>query len=80
MKNILTETERNFLKAQHRQERDKRICYRINAILLYDDGWSISQIAEALLLSENTIRQHIHDYNERAKLKPENGGSSYSSF
>lgn len=76
MQNFLSHSERNKLKALHKQERDKRICYRINAVLLYDKGWTHSQIADALLLSDETVRQHIKDYQVTQKLKPENGGSS----
>ncbi len=76
MRNFLTDDERNTLRAQHKQERDKRICYRINAVLLYDKGWTLMQIAEALLISDDAIRQHIRDYKEERKLKPDNGGSS----
>jgi len=75
MRNILTDYERNNLLAQHKKERDKRICDRIKAVLLYDKGWTLMQIAEALLLSDDAIRQHIRDYKESKKLKPENGGS-----
>jgi len=48
--NFLTEQERSQLKLQHKQERDKRVCDRIKAILLYDDGWSPQQIAKVLLI------------------------------
>ena len=75
MNNFLSTGERENLKAQHKKERDKRICYRINAVLLADMGWSNQQIAEALLLSDESIRQHIQDYQEIRKIKPENGGS-----
>lgn len=44
-------------------------------MLLFDKGWSIASIAEALLLSEDAIREHINEYRESKKLKPENGGS-----
>lgn len=44
-------------------------------MLLFDKGWSIAAIAEALLLSEDAIRDHITEYRESKKLKPENGGS-----
>ncbi|MBM3191514.1 MAG: IS630 family transposase, partial [Chlamydiae bacterium] len=37
---FLTEVEREQLKLQHKRERDKRICDRIKALLLYDEGWS----------------------------------------
>ena len=51
MQNFLSQEEREKLKAQHKKERDKRVCYRINAVLLYDTGRSYQEIAEALLLS-----------------------------
>lgn len=72
---FLTETERAQLKSLHKKERDKRICDRIKAVLLYDKGWSVSAIAEALLLSDDAIREHILEYKESKKLKTENGGS-----
>lgn len=75
MKDFLTPEERNKLKVQHKQERDKRICDRIKAVLLADKGWTFQQIAEALLLSDEAVSQHLQDYLTRQKLKPENGGS-----
>lgn len=45
-------------------------------MLLFDKGWSIGAIAEDLLLSDDVIREHINEYKESRKLKPENGGSS----
>lgn len=72
---FLSDAERTQLIAQHRRERDKRICDRIKAVLLFDRGWSIASIAEALLLSEDAIRDHIAEYRDSKKLKPENGGS-----
>ena len=73
---FLSDNERAQLKAQHRRERDKRICDRIKAVLLFDKGWSIDAIAEALLLSDDAVREHISEYKESKKLKPENGGSA----
>ena len=73
---FLSDAERMQLRTQHRQERDKRICDRIKAVLLFDKGWPILSIAEALLLSEDAIRTHIAEYREAKKLKPENGGSA----
>ncbi len=71
---FLSDAERAQLKIQHRHERDGRIRDRIKAVLLFDKGWSISAIAEALLLSEDAIRDHITEYKEFKKLKPENEG------
>ena len=73
---FLSDAERSQLMAQHRRERDKRICDRIKAVLLFDKGWSIAAIEEALLLSEDAIREHITEYRDAKKLKPENEGLS----
>jgi transposase len=73
---FLSDAERAQLRAQHKQERDRRICDRIKAVLLYDKDWSIAAIAEALLLSEDAVREHIAEYRKSKKLKPENGGSA----
>jgi transposase len=75
MKFYLTDEEKISLLKQHKKERDKRICDRIKAVLLRDKGWTWMQIAEALLISEESLRQHIKDYQSSRKLKPENGGS-----
>lgn len=72
---FLSDQERAQLRAQHKRERDRRICDRIKAVLLYDKGWSIAAIAEALLLSDDAVREHITEYKNSQKLKPESGGS-----
>lgn len=72
---FLSDDERAILRTQHKRERDKRICDRIKAVLLFDKKWSIASIAEVLLLSEDAIREHISEYSESKKLKPESGGS-----
>lgn len=73
---ILTDQQRAELRAQHKLERDRRICDRIKAVLLFDKGWSNEQIAEALLLSEGTIKNHITEYQVENKLIPQGGGST----
>jgi len=75
MGNFLTDEERFQLRKQHKMERDKRICDRIKAVLLYDDDWTLMQIAEALLITDEAVRQHVKDYRTSKKLKPDNGGS-----
>ena len=73
---FLSDTDRTQLRAQHKRERDGRIRDRIKAVLLRDKGWTIPMIAEALLLSDDAIREHIYEYMTSLKLKPESGGSS----
>jgi transposase len=75
MQQGLSKEERERLKIQHKQERDKRVCDRIKAVLLRDEGWTNEEIAHVLLLTDVAVRQHLSDYQEFQKLKPENGGS-----
>lgn len=73
---ILAPEVRAQLLLQHKKERDRRVADRIKAVILRDEGWTYDTIAEALLLSEEGVRQHLKDYESSGKLKPENGGSS----
>jgi transposase len=73
---FLNDQERTQLKIQHKQERDGRVRDRIKAVLLYDKGWSSQQIAEALFISDQAVRNHIDDYKISSKLNPESGGSN----
>ena len=75
MNKILTSNERQCLIKQPKQERDKRTCDRIKAALAYDNGYNYTEIAELLLLDDETIRRHIEDYQKSKKLSPKNGGS-----
>ena len=76
MGKFLTSHEVVKLRVEHRLTRDRRVADRIKAVLLYDKGWTYSSIAEALMIDEETVSQHVHDYQENKKLKPENGGST----
>ena len=75
MSTFLSEPERNTLRAQHRQEKNRRVADRIKAVLLSDKGWSYRQIAEALLIDEQTISRHVEEYKEGQKLTLSSGGS-----
>ncbi len=72
---MLSDHERDQLKAQHKQERDGRVRDRIKAVLLHDKGWSPQQIAEALFISSQAVRNHLDEYDASRKLKPTSGGS-----
>lgn len=74
--NFLSKEQQEELKAKHKLERDRRICDRIKAVLLFDKGWSFAEIAEVLLLSEGAIKGHIDAYKSSKKLIPSGGGSS----
>lgn len=60
----LTPSEIKILREEHRQIRNKAFAYRINAILLLGTGWTQSEVSEALLLDEDTLRRLVHNYRE----------------
>jgi len=76
MKMILTSQQKQALKTQHDKTRDGRVRDRIKSVIHASNGWSAEEIADALLIHETTVRQHIKDYLHSKKLKPENGGST----
>jgi transposase len=59
----LTPKQIAVLKATHRTLRDKRLAYRINALVLLGTGWSVSEVAQVLLYDETTV------YNWREKYQ-----------
>ncbi|MCB1084738.1 MAG: helix-turn-helix domain-containing protein, partial [Chlamydiia bacterium] len=73
--NFLSEVEKAQLRIRHKKERDKRVCDRIKAVLLTDEGWTPQQIAKVLLISDQAARDHVEDYKSRSKLQPKSGGS-----
>ena len=72
----LKKKEIKDLIAQHRKERDRRICDRLKAVLLLDKGYAYREIAEILLLDDATIRRHVKDFFFENKVFPERGGSA----
>ena len=75
MKIVLTIIEKEALELQHSKERDRRVADRIKAVLLTAEGWTQKQIAQALRIRYETVQDHLNDYQNSKKLKPENGGS-----
>ena len=75
MKIILSSNEKVELESQHKQERDGRVRDRIKAVLLCAEGWTQKQIAQALRVRYETVQDHLNDFKNSKKLKPENGGS-----
>lgn len=71
----LSAEQKRELELLHRHEDDSRVCDRIKAVLLRSEGWNQRQIAQALRIHEETVRQHLRDWEQDKKLKPENGGS-----
>ena len=75
----LTQKEEIELRIAHRQTKNKRKAYRINALLLLSEGWTYIQVSQALLLDEGTLRSYVKRYQTgglRFLLKDNNPGSS----
>jgi transposase len=64
MAGFLSRNEQMILKEAHRAAQDKRHAYKINTILLLNEGWSYEQIAAALLLDETTARRYLKIYQQ----------------
>lgn len=60
----LTKEQRAALETAHRFARDKRSAYRINTILLADDGFSFEEIAAILRLDGATLRRYAEQYQK----------------
>lgn len=60
----LSDAELRSLRVAHREAKNKRSAYRINAMILLGQGWTVTQVAEALLLDEGTIRNYIRRYKK----------------
>jgi len=76
MKITLTLEEKEDLELRHEKEQDKRVCDRIKSILLRDEGWTISKIAQALRLHNDTVSRYVIDYIESKKLEAKHPGST----
>ena len=51
------------MRLAHRGCRDKRSAYRLNAIILLSSGWTVQEVADALLIDEGTLRKYVDDYH-----------------
>lgn len=71
----LSTAQKETLEALHRVERDGRVRDRIKAVLLKSEGWTNKAIGQALRIHPETVAEHLHDWAQAEKLKPENGGS-----
>lgn len=50
------------LKAAHRHAKTRREAHRIKAVVLFGKGWTAAEVAEALLLDEDTVRSYLARY------------------
>ena len=65
---ILTSEKKAQLEQMHPEAKDGRHRDRIKGVLLASEGWNPLSIAQALRLTEETVRQHIRAYERNEKL------------
>ncbi|WP_204800519.1 helix-turn-helix domain-containing protein [Nitrosomonas nitrosa] len=74
----LTDQELNDLEFELHPATDKRYADRVKAVYLLAKGWSVTKIAEALLIDRETVRNHFKRYRKgslAALQKNDAGGS-----
>ena len=74
----LNAQELDELEFEHRHTPDKRYADRIKTVYLLGKGWSVSKVAEALMIDRETVRNHYKRYRKgglEALQKNEAGGS-----
>lgn len=63
MKNFkLTEEEIQGLRAAHKLASKSKEAYKINAVILLGSGWTLEEVAEALLLDSETLSSYVKKY------------------
>jgi transposase len=74
----LSQQELDELECAHRHASDKRYADRLKAVYLLGRGWQVSQVAQALMIDRETVRNHYKRYRKgglMALLRHDAGGS-----
>jgi len=74
----LTQQELDDLEHEHRHTSDKRTADRLKAVYLLGRGWQVSQVAQALMIDRESVRNHHKRYRKgglKALLRNDAGGS-----
>ncbi|MGH8549541.1 MAG: helix-turn-helix domain-containing protein [Methylococcales bacterium] len=74
----LSQQELDELECEHRHTGDKRYADRLKVVYLLGMGWQVSQVAQALMIDRESVRNHYKRYRKgglRALLRQEAGGS-----
>jgi transposase len=75
MKITLPPEEKQELEILHSQEKNRRKADRIKSVLLRDEGWSLTKIAQALRIHTDTVSRYIADYLEHDSFDFKHQGS-----
>lgn len=74
----LNDTEKSELEAKLKKTKDLSEWKRIFAILGYNDGQSVEELAQLLRLSVFTVENHLSEYSSKNKTKNDPRGGSRS--
>jgi transposase len=58
----LTPKQLTDLRALHKKQRDRMKADRVKAVVLLGSGWSVTDVAQALLIDETTVRNWYEKY------------------
>jgi predicted transcriptional regulator len=68
MKITLSPEKKQELEILHSQEKNRRKADRVKSVLLRDEGWPLTKIAQALRIHADTVSRYIADYLEHESL------------
>ena len=74
----LSQQELDELEYEHRHTSDKRYADRLKAMYLLGSGWQVSQVAQALMIDRESVRNHHKRYRKgglMALQRQDAGGS-----
>lgn len=74
----LSQQELDELEFEHRHTSDKRYADRLKAVYLLGSGWQVSQVAQALMIDRESVRNHHKRYRKgglMALQRQDAGGS-----
>jgi transposase len=60
----LSDDELSQLRAAHRRAPSAREAYRINTVVLLGEGWTAAEVADALLIDADTVRDYFKRYKK----------------
>ena len=60
----LNQEELDELEYEHRHTSDKRYADRLKAVYLLGRGWQVSQVAQALMIDRESVRNHYKRYRK----------------
>ena len=60
----LTTEQLEGLRVAHGEALDVRCAYRIHAVILLGEGWSVAQVADALMMDCETVRRYFKRYRK----------------